>query len=386
MTVPSAASLEAPRDRACTRTSSVDGSARWIEEHVPAGVAARPRRGVGAAAIRCGAHAGPTTRRGTRCSRASGLVAPTWPVEYGGARPLADEARVVEAELAPFNLGRLNPLGPEPGRAGAVRPRHRGAAAAVPAPDRRATRRCGASSSASRAPAPTWRRSPPGPSGTGTNGWSPARRCGAPGRTCRTSASCWPAPIPTCPSAAGSPTSSSTCTSPASRCDRCATSPARSTSTRCSSTTPRVPDAQRVGEVGGGWNVANATLSGERQMVSGAGSGGVDRIGGSGVEHVWSRWPRNAGAGRPTDGQTARSASADAACCSEERIRDWTNQRVRAGLKAGRPPGPESSVGKVHQGDLNQRIQLLATDLLGAAATAWRTTPPPTSTAARWGL
>ena len=53
---------------------------------------------------------------------------------------------------------------------------------------------------------------------------------------------------------------------------------------------------------------------------------------------------------------------------SEEQIRGWTNQRVRAGLKAGRPPGPESSIGKVHQGELNQRIQLLATDLLGAWA------------------
>src|SRR5262249_11595500 len=38
---------------------------------------------------------------------------------------------------------------------------------------------------------------------------------------------------------------------------------------------------------------------------------------------------------------------------------------------AGRPPGPESSVGKVHSGELNQRLQLLATDLLGMDATAW---------------
>ncbi len=52
----------------------------------------------------------------------------------------------------------------------------------------------------------------------------------------------------------------------------------------------RVPDAQRVGEVGDGWRVANATLSGERQMVSGSGSGGVDRIGGSGVEHAARAW------------------------------------------------------------------------------------------------
>ena len=47
---------------------------------------------------------------------------------------------------------------------------------------------------------------------------------------------------------------------------------------------------------------------------------------------------------------------------SEERIRDWTNQRVRAEVKAGRSPGPASSVGKVHQGGLNQRIQSLAVD------------------------
>src|SRR5690606_14599198 len=56
---------------------------------------------------------------------------------------------------------------------------------------------------------------------------------------------------------------------------------------------------------------------------------------------------------------------------SEERIRAWTNQRVRAGLKAGRSPGPESSIGKVHQGSLNQRMQAMATDLLGARAVAW---------------
>ena len=45
--------------------------------------------------------------------------------------------------------------------------------------------------------------------------------------------------------------------------------------------------------------------------------------------------------------------------------------RARAQVKAGRSPGPESSVGKVHQGGLNQRIQLAATSLLGMDAIAW---------------
>ena len=130
----------------------------------------------------------------------------------------------------------------------------------------------------------------------------------------------------------------------------------------------RVPDAQRVGDVGDGWRVAGATLSGERQMVSGAGSGGVDRIGGSGTARLVRRVVE-AGAG-PVDRQRLVQLH------SEERIRDWTNQRVRAGLKAGKVPGPEGSIGKVHQGELNQRIQLLAADLLGAGATAWDCTEP----------
>ena len=41
----------------------------------------------------------------------SGLVAPTWPVAYGGLDLAPGVARRVEQELAPFNLGRLNPLG-----------------------------------------------------------------------------------------------------------------------------------------------------------------------------------------------------------------------------------------------------------------------------------
>src|SRR5687768_10549031 len=127
----------------------------------------------------------------------------------------------------------------------------------------------------------------------------------------------------------------------------------------------RVPDFHRVGEVDDGWRVANATLSGERQMVSGAGSGGVDRIGGSGT----ARLIRRARELRRWDDPHVRQRLV--ALHSEERIRDWTNQRVRAGLKAGRPPGPESSIGKVHQGELNQRIQLAATDLLGPGATAF---------------
>jgi alkylation response protein AidB-like acyl-CoA dehydrogenase len=126
-----------------------------------------------------------------------------------------------------------------------------------------------------------------------------------------------------------------------------------------------VPDAQRVGEPGDGWRVANATLSGERQMVSGAGSGGVDRIGGRGIDHVIDLARRRGQSAEPVLRQELMRLY------TEERIREWTNQRVRAQVKAGRSPGPESSIGKVHAGGLNQRVQVLATTVLGSDAIAW---------------
>jgi alkylation response protein AidB-like acyl-CoA dehydrogenase len=114
----------------------------------------------------------------------------------------------------------------------------------------------------------------------------------------------------------------------------------------------RVPDFQRVGPAGDGWKVAGATLSGERQMVSGTGSGGVDRIGGSGADSLLEH-----NASDPVMDQRI------AALWAEEQIRAWTNRRLRG--------GPLTSIGKVHQGDLNQRIQLAAVDLMGASGMAW---------------
>jgi alkylation response protein AidB-like acyl-CoA dehydrogenase len=114
----------------------------------------------------------------------------------------------------------------------------------------------------------------------------------------------------------------------------------------------RVPDFQRVGGEGDGWRVAGATLSGERQMVSGAGSGGVDRIGGSGADSLLRA---------PITDPVMRQRVV--ALWAEEQIRSWTNRRLRG--------GPLTSIGKVHQGELNQRIQLAAVDLVGAHAMAW---------------
>ena len=125
----------------------------------------------------------------------------------------------------------------------------------------------------------------------------------------------------------------------------------------------RVPDFHRVGRAGDGWRVAGATLAGERQMVAGEGSGGVDRIGGSGVRRLIGM-ARQRGVDPVLRDRLVR-------LYSEERIRGWTNDRVRATVKAGGTPGPAASIGKVHQSTLNQAIQMLAADMLGPAATAY---------------
>ncbi len=125
----------------------------------------------------------------------------------------------------------------------------------------------------------------------------------------------------------------------------------------------RVPDFHRVGAAGDGWRVAASTLAGERQMVAGSGSGGVDRIGGGGIESLLQQ-ARQIG----VDG-VGRDRLTRLYC--EEMVRLWTNERVRATVKAGGTPGPAASIGKVQQSQLNQALQLAAADFMGMASVAW---------------
>ena len=113
----------------------------------------------------------------------------------------------------------------------------------------------------------------------------------------------------------------------------------------------RIPDTQRVGAVGDGLD------GGERHLVAasvrwcrGPARAGVDRIGGSGADSLVRLASQLAAEGRSGgwDDPVHRDAVIQLWC--EEQMRGWTNQRVRALVRAGRSPGPESSIGKVHQG------------------------------------
>jgi alkylation response protein AidB-like acyl-CoA dehydrogenase/acyl-CoA synthetase (AMP-forming)/AMP-acid ligase II len=344
-----------------------DAVRRWVVDRVPAAWVAAGQEG-GAAAVR---------RVRSRAEyeawypvfAASGLAVPGWPTDYGGLDLAAATVRRIDAELAPYNLGRLNPLGlnlvaPALFAHGTEAQRRR----YLPPLVRNEERWCqlfsepGAGSDLASLSTRALRDGDDWVV-DGQKVWTTwAHRSDLAVLLARTD--------PDVPKRRGLTYFVVDLRSPGVDVRPLRHMGGDVEFNEVFLTGVRVPDDQRVGEVGEGWAVANATLSGERQMVSGAGSGGVDRIGGRGVEHLVALARRPAANGcRRWDDPLVRQALMR--LYAEERIRDWTNQRVRAQVRAGRSPGPESSIGKVHQGALNQRAQLLAVDLLGLDAVAW---------------
>jgi alkylation response protein AidB-like acyl-CoA dehydrogenase len=337
----------------------------WVEANVPAAWIEAARRG-GAAAIR---------EVRTRAEyeewypvfAASGLVVPTWPREYGGLDLKPADARAVDAELRPYNLGRLNPLGLNNTAAalfahGTEEQRLR----FLPPMVRNEEKWCQLFSEP----------------GAGSDLASLAMRAERDGDVWRlTGQKVWSTwahfsdfaivlarTDPDVPKRQGI-----TYFLLDLHQDGVDVRPLRHMGGEVEFNEvwldgALVPDSYRVGEEGAGWKVANATLAGERQMVSGSGSGGVDRIGGRGIDHSIGLAHKR--------GLNEVQRQEMMRVYSEERIREWTNQRVRAAARAGRPPGPESSIGKVAAGALNQRTQMLASALLGMDAIAWQGDEP----------
>ncbi len=351
---------------AATPTPAVEAAVReWVDAHVPASWRDAAPRGINAIrAIRSRDEYEawyPVFGR-------SGMVVPSWPVEYGGLGVGRDAARAIETELAPYNLGRLNPLGlnlcaPALFAHGTDAQRLR----FLPPIVRNEERWCqlfsepGAGSDlaslATRAvrDGDDW-------TVTGQKVWTTwAHFSDWAVLLARTDADV--------PKRKGITYFLIDLHQPGVEVRPLRHITGDIDFNEVFLDDARVPDAQRVGEVNDGWRVAGATLSSERQMVAGAGSGGVDRIGGSGIDHALELASER---GLAHDRVVRQRL---AGMYAEEEIRHLTNQRVRAGSSSGRPPGPESSVGKVHSGDLNQRIQVLATDLLGPDAVAWEAEP-----------
>ena len=119
-------------------------------------------------------------------------------------------------------------------------------------------------------------------------------------------------------------------------------------------TDARIPDSDRLGEVGEGWKVANATLSNERVAIGG---GAFPREFGM-VMNVAETWRERPELRTPET--------------HERLLRGWidtevariTATRLRQKMAAG-VPGPEGSAMKLSFARINQQLSALEVDLLG---------------------
>jgi len=120
----------------------------------------------------------------------------------------------------------------------------------------------------------------------------------------------------------------------------------------------RVPDADRVGDVGDGWRVSMSTLMNERTSIGG--SGAPNRGSGPIAEavRIWLEEPGP---------RTAVERDRLTQLWIEAEALRLTNLRAGSNRRAGNP-GPEGSIAKLQFAELNKRIYDLCVDLLGAAA------------------
>jgi alkylation response protein AidB-like acyl-CoA dehydrogenase len=122
----------------------------------------------------------------------------------------------------------------------------------------------------------------------------------------------------------------------------------------------RIPDADRIGDVGDGWRVSMTTLMNERTSIGGGGGGGP-RPAGSGpiaeAVRIWNELPDWARTGAHRDRLMQLWVQAEA-------LR-LTNIRAGQARKAGNP-GPESSISKLMLALVNKDIYAYCVDLLGA--------------------
>ena len=124
----------------------------------------------------------------------------------------------------------------------------------------------------------------------------------------------------------------------------------------------RVPDADRVGDVGDGWRVAMTTLSNERTSIGGGGR--APERGSGAIAEALRIW-------RDLPAERRSPAARDRLVrlwCEAETLR-LTNRRASAAARLG-SPGPEGSIAKLAFGTINQDIYELCVDLLGADALA----------------
>ena len=125
------------------------------------------------------------------------------------------------------------------------------------------------------------------------------------------------------------------------------------------------PAKNVVGKVNDGWSVAKALLNHERTMIASAFGGGTGR------KRTMSDWAREY-VDFDDDRLTDEALRQRIAQFEMEALAfKLTADRSRDAAKAGRPPGPESSMFKIYGTELNQRRQELLLSIAGPQSLGW---------------
>jgi len=135
-------------------------------------------------------------------------------------------------------------------------------------------------------------------------------------------------------------------------------------------TNVRIPDSQRLGNVGDGWNVSLTTLMNERMSIGSRLATGFPEIFAFCSGLMTDDGPA-------LDDRAVRSKLANWAVKASGL--KYTNYRSLSALSRGERPGPENSIGKLVTGTMMQDIASYALDLEGAAGVL---TDPATADAA----
>ncbi len=120
-------------------------------------------------------------------------------------------------------------------------------------------------------------------------------------------------------------------------------------------TDARIPDDERLSDVGDGWRVSLTTLMNERVAIGGT----VPAKGTGMISYATRRWTETGGTAAQRDELMKLWARAE--------VLRLTNIRASENRKTG-TPGPEGSIGKLASADLNKDILSFTMNLMGTDA------------------
>jgi alkylation response protein AidB-like acyl-CoA dehydrogenase len=122
-----------------------------------------------------------------------------------------------------------------------------------------------------------------------------------------------------------------------------------------------------LGKEGQGWRVAITTLMNERVAIGGM---GAKKKGAGGIAQIVQLWQKRKQGGSLSAAQEVLMRDRVTRAWMDNELLRITNQRARAAQKSGNP-GPEGSVGKLAQAEINKRTWELAVDVLGSDGLAF---------------